>query len=791
MASLIPGYEYDIFISYRQKDNKHDGWVTEFVDHLKGELESTFKEEVSVYFDINPHDGLLETHEVGDSLKEKLKCLIFIPIISRTYCDPKSFAWEHEFKAFVEQASQDQFGLKVKLPNGNVASRVLPVRIYDLDPADIKLCESVLGGVLRGVEFIYAESGVNRPLKLNDDEKTNLNKTKYINQINKVANAIKEVITAIEQDSPEQEEVLKEVFKPISAPRKNHKTTIIAGLAIALVLIVLGILFIPKLIMPNEQLEKSIAVLPFINDSPSDSTAYFINGIMEEILNNLQKIKSFSRVLSRTSTDQYRNKERPMVSEIAKKLGINYIVEGSGQKYGNKFRLSVQLIESGKKERHLWGDSYDREINSTSDILKIESEIAKTIAKELQAAITPEEKKIIEKIPTTNMEAYDLYMRAQNFRQDYTRTYNLNSYRKSVSLLEAAIGIDSTFAKAYSGLAEISIYRFLLYFDFNSANVDSCLLMADKALSLDNKLAEAYYVKGCFLMLRGEYKESLENLDNALVINPNYYNALFIKGYVFIYGLQDYVKGIEFYEKTLKFTFGDEHFAFGVSGRSGLMRNLGDSYLYSGFIDEAKKYYLQALDQDGDSVNYFRSMSWLELCCENIQNARQFSEMAARSVILDNGSIDWNSFAGDDQRAYYWAKKLVEQPDNAVNAWLRIGYAYWKMGKHKEAESFFNRTIKIYNESISHTGLFNKYQYYDLAGIYAFLGDKSKAYEYLDQFNTMNFYPLWIISYLKHDVLFNNIRGEERFQKILQNVEAKYHSEHERVRKWLEDQGML
>src|SRR5512139_1886000 len=151
MASLIPGFEYDIFISYRQKDNKHDGWVTEFVNNLKGELESTFKEEISVYFDINPHDGLLETHDVDESLKEKLLCLVFIPIISRTYCDPKSFAWEHEIKAFVELASKDQFGLKIKLPNGNVASRLLPVRIYDLNKTDIKLCEAVLGGVLRSV----------------------------------------------------------------------------------------------------------------------------------------------------------------------------------------------------------------------------------------------------------------------------------------------------------------------------------------------------------------------------------------------------------------------------------------------------------------------------------------------------------------------------------------------------------------------------------------------------------------------------------------------------------------
>ena len=104
MASIVPGYEYDIFISYRQKDNKGDRWVSEFVDALKTELESTFKEEISVYIDINPHDGLLETHDVDASLKGKLRCLVFIPIISQTYCDSKSFAWQHEFVAFNQMA---------------------------------------------------------------------------------------------------------------------------------------------------------------------------------------------------------------------------------------------------------------------------------------------------------------------------------------------------------------------------------------------------------------------------------------------------------------------------------------------------------------------------------------------------------------------------------------------------------------------------------------------------------------------------------------------------------------
>ena len=100
MSSILPEFEYDIFISYREKDNKGEHWVSDFVNILKIELDATFKEDISVYFDKNPSDGLLETHIVDKSLESKLKCLIFIPIISQTYCDPKSFAWQHEFLCF-------------------------------------------------------------------------------------------------------------------------------------------------------------------------------------------------------------------------------------------------------------------------------------------------------------------------------------------------------------------------------------------------------------------------------------------------------------------------------------------------------------------------------------------------------------------------------------------------------------------------------------------------------------------------------------------------------------------
>jgi Tol biopolymer transport system component len=204
MPALLPGYEYDIFISYRQKDNKYDGWVTEFVSNLKKELEATFKEDISIYFDSNPHDGLQETHDVDDSLREKLKCLIFIPVISQTYCDPKSFAWKNEFLAFRDLAVSDPFGLKVKLGNGNVASRILPVRIHDLTASDQRLIEQEIGP-LRGIEFIFRAMGVNRPLSPTDNPEKNLNQTFYRDQTNKVANTAREIITSLLTHGSENE----------------------------------------------------------------------------------------------------------------------------------------------------------------------------------------------------------------------------------------------------------------------------------------------------------------------------------------------------------------------------------------------------------------------------------------------------------------------------------------------------------------------------------------------------------------------------------------------------------
>ena len=376
MASIIEGFEYDIFISYRQKDNKYDGWVTEFVENLKKELEATFKEEISVYFDINPHDGLLETHDVADSLKEKLKCLVFIPIISRTYCDPRSFAWEHEFRAFIEQATNDCFGMKVKLPNGNVASRVLPIRIHELDSKDLLLCESALGTYLRGVEFIYKEPGVNRPLKANDNEKSNINKSIYRNQINRVANAVQEIISGFmaQKDLPKTEKprsgislerpALADKGRETSQLTMTRVQKIVSAFFLSAFFILAGIFFYPKIFdQDRKELfsakgEVTVAVMPFqnlTNDATRNFWEVMIQNNLITSLSNARELKirqmeSVISLLENADLTTYASLTPALARSISQKLDANVFVHGSINQVGNVTRLHAKLIDSKTDE---------------------------------------------------------------------------------------------------------------------------------------------------------------------------------------------------------------------------------------------------------------------------------------------------------------------------------------------------------------------------------------------------------------------------------------------------------
>ena len=784
MPSIIEGCNYDIFISYRQKDNRHDGWVTEFVNQLKGELEATFKEDISIYFDENPHDGLLETHSVDKSLEGKLNCLIFIPIISQTYCDLKSYAWKHEFCAFNKLAKEDKFGRDTRLSSGNVASRILPVKIHDLDPEDKALIENELGGVLRSIELIYKSAGVNRPLRANEDHpQDNLNKTYYRDQINKVANACKEIITALKKQNQYPEEFTKQDFKVTHSPKKNLRTKIIAGSLIVLSLIVLGYFFIPKLFKPSQELEKSIAVLPFINDSPSDSTTYFVNGLMDEILNSLQQIGAFSKVLSRTSTEQYRNIARPSIPKIAKDLDVSFIVEGSGQKYGNSYQIRVQLIE-GKTDKHLWVNSYEREIKGTKDVYDIQSQIAQAIAAELKAVINPVEKQLIEKTPTSDLNALYHYQKGKEELSKYISS-NTNKLNKQAVInnrmilisanrqFKKALEYDSTFALAYSGLART----------FQKANYkqDSGLLLCNKAIFYDKQLSEAYLTRGIYYYNQDrdrDWNEVSDEFDKVIKFNPNYWEGYYYKGLSLSYN-GSLLMAIVNLQKAASLNRGSEY--------PDILFELSRVYRNTGFFEKSKELALEVLKLDGDSVRYISMVSTVEVYLGNFQKAL---ELRRKAYVIDST----NNMAVQQLGEIYEAMSMWEE---ALKYWKKYsaitgtlvnfdgGYAYLKNGYKKEAEDIFNRHMEYYKNRKNDNNTYLRF-----ATIFLIRGEKEKAYEYLKRCSQAKEISVTDIIRLNFP-WFDSIRDESEFQEIVSEMKAKFQAGNERVRKWLEENNIL
>jgi TolB-like protein len=781
MASIIPGFEYDIFISYRQKDNKGDRWVSEFIEALKTELESTFKEDISVYFDINPHDGLLETHDVSASLKEKLKCLVFIPIISQTFCDSKSFAWQHEFCAFNKLSKEDQFGRDIRLAGGNVASRILPIKINDLDPEDKTLLENELGGVLRSIEFIYKASGVNRALKPNDERAENLNHTYYRDQINKVANAVKEIITALKKNTQQDGEVSREVIHTKPEKPKNQKARIGIVSILALALIIPGYFFIPKLFKPAGTIEKSIAVLPFINDSHDSTNVYFINGLMEGILDNLAKIKDL-KVMSRTSVEQYRNNKTKTLPQIAKELGVNYIVEGSGQKYGDQVMLSIQLLEAGS-DKHLFSERYNRE---WKDIFSIQSEIAKLVAASVSAAITPEEIELIQKKPTENIVALNMFLRGKDLfcLTEIETNFDLN--RKAQNYFKKAIQLDSSYADPYVYLGWLV--------NMSTNNYDSVLYLANRALHFDNRHAGAYHQKGWYYLWHstGMDKEAEEAYHLAILYNPNNSIGYAGMGDVF-WKKMDYLKTIEYKLKALKLEKDPQQ-------RNVVLKFLCYELYQLGFYKEGLKFASEIIEIDNDSLVFYQGLIAAEMYKGNYLEA--FKNLKHTPVDDDTPDVFWTK--GNicvHLKDYKGAQKfvddytsMIEKKGGKVTPNLTLGFIYLKNGQKEKAAFNFESLIKYLKIIIAQDLPGSRcMSYLYMAYVYSAMGEKAKAIEnlrkvleYRDEINLTPFF----ITECRNNPIYDLIRDTPELQEILKIAEERFPPVKKKIETLLREEGI-
>lgn len=262
--------------------------------------------------------------------------------------------------------------------------------------------------------------------------------------------------------------------------------------------------------------EKSIAVLPFNNLSEEIENQYFADGIAEDILTNLSHIREL-KVISRTSTEQFRGSTKTS-PEIAKILGVNYILEGSVQRSGDKVRVRVQFIDAGN-DRHLLSETYDREL---ADIFKIQSDVARLVANELQATLSAKEIEKINQIPTRNIEAYNLCLMGRFLWGRRKKPDQLNS----IKYFEKALAIDPDYALAYAGLADAYFILTCWGWYPNPEGYSKAKELTLKALNLDNNLAEAHATLGGILCYsEWNWEEARKELLLATEMNPDYATA--------------------------------------------------------------------------------------------------------------------------------------------------------------------------------------------------------------------------------------------------------------------------
>jgi tetratricopeptide (TPR) repeat protein len=701
MASLIPGYEYDIFISYRQKDNKYDGWVTEFVDNLRKELEATFKEEITVYFDINPHDGLLETHDVDASLKEKLKCLVFIPIISRTYCDPKSFAWEHEFRAFIEEASKDQFGLKVRVPSGNVANRVLPVRIHDLEVSDIKECELLLDGVLRGIEFIYKETGVNRSLTPKDNERKNLNATIYRNQINKATLAIKEIFQGLLSESgkvfketPPHRETLEEV--DIEVRKEVHSESIqIAKQKLPTQESVLrktksifGVAFKYPKIFKRDKLEKfrssseriSVAVMPFQNMTNDTTWNDWQDGIKDELINYLTNYRdeldikqagSIDGILQSKGLTNYSSLTTALASSISNDLNAMFFIFGSIKKAGDKIRVNARLIDS-KTEEILkpFQLEYPANVDKIFSLIDSLSGMIKDFL--IISKIEKEGPYEFEYYSSTNSpEAYQYYRLGNN-------AFAMGDLPAACDWYLRAIEKDTNFAAAINMLS-ITYFNLGLY----ELGKENCLRNYRKRehLSVRLQLYVNYFYAMYFQTPEEEIKyfRQVLDYDNQSPADHAILGFSYIKIYQFDKAISEIEKAFEIYKKWGSKTIGNYNYTL-----------LGLAYHNTGKYKEEQELYKNAERVFPNDRDVVRRQAILSVSQGDTLSAKKYIEKyitilkdnSASEVLIEENLAGIFSEAGILNKAEeYYINALSLEPKNP---WQINNLAYFLIDKNRD-----------------------------------------------------------------------------------------------------------
>ena len=288
------------------------------------------------------------------------------------------------------------------------------------------------------------------------------------------------------------------------------------------------------------KVDKTIAVLPFENISSDKETDYFADGLTEELIINLSKIKEVS-VLARTTTMQYKDTKKD-VKTIGRELNIRYIIEGSVRKYHDDLRISVQFIDVAKGTQ-LWGETYKGKL---ADVFDIQEKVSKQVVDALMVKLTPMEKVVLEKRATVHAEAFDYYLKARDFL--YRRTKS--NVQVAIQLFQKAIEYDVRYAAAYAGLGEAYAN---LYQNFESKDIwlDKAIEASLKALTYDSTLSEAYSALALTYFYKKSNDEAFTAGKKAIELDPNSYTGHWILGRIYL-RTDRYEEAAELFHKVIE-----------------------------------------------------------------------------------------------------------------------------------------------------------------------------------------------------------------------------------------------
>jgi len=460
---------------------------------------------------------------------------------------------------------------------------------------------------------------------------------------------------------------------------------------------------------------KTIAVLPLQNYSGDPQQQYFVDGMTDSVIADLGKIKDL-RVISRTSVTPYKNSKKSM-REIASALHADAVIEGSVTRSADRVRITVQLIDAAR-DQHLWSESYERE---TKDIFALQSQVAQAIAAQVHAVITPEEQGHLSRNHVVDPDVYELYLKGRHIME----RGGLEDVTNAISYFQSGLEKDPDNALLYTGLADAYIDKMMDVHESPAEATSKARVAAEKALQLDDSLAEAHTSLGMIkLSYDWDWAGAEHEFKRAIELNPGYPLAYVMYGqYLTMVGRQ--TDAMPYFEKAHKL---DPLFGQSYRGEA-----------YSCFMahkyDEAIVQYRKALELEPDAITYF-------------------------------GLVLARAEGGDSATAITEAEKATKV-DNSPLLLTSLASAYARAGRRTDANLVLRRLQKTWDRQGTapawHTAHTPYVCPYEVAGVYAQLGENDRAFDWLDKAYRNRSCLYW----LRVDPRFDSIRSDPRFQELL------------------------